>query len=393
MDRGGPDGGDGGDGGSVFVQGDEGVASLIAFRDQPFRRAEDGQHGRGQRRHGRRGRDLVVRLPLGTVVRDGEGNVLAEILDTTTRVEIARGGRGGQGNARFLSNRRRAPAFAEQGEHGDDRWVNLELKLVADVALVGPPNAGKSSLVGVLTNARPKIGDYPFTTLEPTLGVVRRGPEREFVIADVPGLIEGASEGRGLGHAFLRHVERARVCAVVVDAASAAPERDAATTLHELHAYAPWLRERPTVVVLQKADLVDDRAMVAERVGDAVGLPVAGVVSAHQREGLGPLLDVFERLVAEARARAAAGPAVTVLRPRARVEAEARRVAPGVFELLGRDAIRAVRLSDLSDEGALRVVHERLGALGLLRALRRLGARDGDVVRVGDLELTYEDEA
>jgi len=391
VDRGGPDGGDGGDGGSVLLCGDLQVASLLAFRDQPYRRAEDGQHGQGQRRHGRRGRDLVVGVPIGTVVRDLEGELVGELLDATTPLVVARGGRGGKGNARFLSNRRRAPAFAEQGEPGEDVWLNLELKLAADVALVGPPNAGKSSLIAAVTRARPRIGDYPFTTLEPTLGVVRRGAEREFVIADVPGLIEGASQGRGLGHEFLRHVERATVSAIVVDGAAPDLAADAATTLRELVAYAPWLAARPTVLVVQKADLLDDPERRGAELAAAVGLELAGVVSAHARTGLDHLLDVLERLVGEAR-RSAAPLGQTVLRPRPRIEATAQRVAPGVFELLGRDALRAVRLSDLGDEGAQRLVQERLGALGLLRTLRRLGARPGDLVRAGDLEFTYEDD-
>ncbi|HXW32822.1 MAG TPA: GTPase ObgE, partial [Acidimicrobiales bacterium] len=196
--RGGPDGGSGGRGGDVWLEASVNQASLLGFRDHPFRRAGDGGHGRGNRRHGANGSDLVVEVPVGTVVRTADGGVLADLHQAADRVLVARGGRGGRGNAGFLTNRRRAPGFAEQGEHGEERWLDAELKLVADVALVGMPNAGKSTLVSRISAARPKVADYPFTTLEPHLGVVRvgHGPNStEFVVADVPGLIEGAAEG------------------------------------------------------------------------------------------------------------------------------------------------------------------------------------------------------
>ncbi|MEI7882139.1 MAG: GTPase ObgE, partial [Actinomycetota bacterium] len=213
---GGPNGGDGGDGGSVWLVADHNVASLLAFRDHPHRRAGDGVHGMGKDLHGRRGEEMIIKVPEGTVVRDMyTGEILADLAVNGTRWQSAKGGQGGRGNARFLSNRRRAPKFAEQGEHGKDRWLKLELKLMADVALVGFPNAGKSTFISSVSAAKPKIANYPFTTLEPHLGVVRMGGSSEFIIADIPGIIEGASEGRGLGHQFLRHIERARVLCVL----------------------------------------------------------------------------------------------------------------------------------------------------------------------------------
>ncbi|MGH9166186.1 MAG: Obg family GTPase CgtA, partial [Acidimicrobiales bacterium] len=205
--KGGPDGGDGGNGGDVWLVADTNVASLLGFRDHPHRRATDGVHGQGHGRHGAAGRDTVAKVPPGTAVRDRDGTLLADLVNPGDRWMAGRGGRGGQGNARFLSNRRRAPAFAEQGELGEERWYAMELKLMADVALVGFPNAGKSTLIARISAARPKIADYPFTTLVPNLGVVRLG-DAEMVVADIPGLIEGASQGRGLGHDFLRHIER-----------------------------------------------------------------------------------------------------------------------------------------------------------------------------------------
>src|SRR5271169_4587193 len=231
VDRGGPDGGDGGHGGDVWLVASVNEASLLGFRDHPFRRATDGVHGSGSKRHGARGKDLVVPVPVGTVVRERTGAVVCDLDVEGARFMVAEGGQGGRGNARFLSNRRRAPAFAEQAEKGQEFWLDMELKLMADVALVGFPNAGKSTLISAVSAAKPKIADYPFTTLEPHLGVVRvggragrpgQGDEVEMVVADVPGLVEGAAEGKGLGHRFLRHVERARVLVLLLDLAPVA---------------------------------------------------------------------------------------------------------------------------------------------------------------------------
>src|SRR5256714_7489209 len=257
VDRGGPDGGDGGKGGDVWLAADRNVASLIAFRDHPHRRAAAGAHGSGNKRTGATGDDLVVPVPEGTIVRDRDGVVLADLVQSGDRVPAARGGQGGRGNAHFLSNARRAPGFAEQGEYGEERWLRLELRLIADVALVGFPNAGKSTLISVVSAAKPKIADYPFTTLVPNLGVVRTD-DGEFVVADIPGLIEGASEGKGLGHQFLRHIERARVLLVLVDLAATdgrLPPEQERVLLDELERYEPELLDRPRLVVGSKADV------------------------------------------------------------------------------------------------------------------------------------------
>src|SRR2546421_11187300 len=219
--RGGPDGGDGGKGGDVWLVADRNVASLLGFKDHPFRRATSGAHGQGSGRHGANGADTRVPVPEGTTVKEKDGTVIADLVHGGDTWLAARGGRGGRGNARFLSNRRRAPTFAEQGEIGEERWLDLELKLMADVALGGLPNAGKSTLISRISAARPRIAHYPLTTLEPHLGVVRApsSDQTDMVVADIPGLVAGASAGKGLGHRFLRHVERARVLVVLVDLA------------------------------------------------------------------------------------------------------------------------------------------------------------------------------
>lgn len=393
VSRGGPDGGDGGRGGDVWLVADANQASLLGFRDHPFRRAGDGTHGSGKRRHGQRGADLVVPVPVGTVVRDRTGAPLCDLSRDGDRWMAARGGAGGRGNARFLSNTRRAPAFAEQGERGEERWANMELKLVADVALVGYPNAGKSTLIAAVSAAKPKIAPYPFTTLEPHLGVVRIGrDEVEVVLADVPGLVEGAAEGRGLGHRFLRHVERARVLVVLCDLASAegvSPAEQERVLLGELRRYRPELLERPRLVVGSKLDVADDAALArAPEVR----------ISAVTGDGVDALLWRIADLVVEARREAAAreaepGGAVVVHRPAAEgllVE----RAGPGGWVLEGRAALRAVNFSDLTDEGAMTEALRRLRRLGVDRALARAGARDGDEVTVGPVSfLWYRDEA
>ena len=393
--KGGPDGGDGGRGGDVWLVATTNQASLLGFRDHPFRRATDGGHGSGKCRHGPRGRDLEVPVPVGTVMRDRDGSVLADLTGIGDRFLAAEGGRGGRGNARFLSNERRAPAFAEQGERGEERWLDMELKLAADVALVGLPNVGKSTLISAVSAAKPKVADYPFTTLVPHLGVVRVGgsdPDAvEFVMADVPGLVEGAAEGRGLGHRFLRHVERARVLVVLVDLAAPdamTPAEQCRVLLSELERYRPELLERPRLVVGSKADLVP---------GADPG-PGAGtldlVVSAVTGAGLTALLGRLAVMVNEARSAEGTEVASEVVVHRPAPEGVGvERVGSGVFELTGRAARRAVGLSDLTDAGALDEARRRLRRLGVDRALARAGVRDGDEVRVGGLSFTWFSDA
>ena len=259
--RGGPDGGDGGEGGSIFLEADPALTTLLDFHYKRHYHAERGQHGEGSNRHGASGADLVLRVPLGTVVADREtGELVADLTTPGQRVLAIRGARGGRGNARFASSTNRAPRRADLGRPGPERWLRLELKLLADVGLIGFPNAGKSTLVSRVSAARPKIADYPFTTLAPTLGIVRADGERTFVIADLPGLIPGASQGRGLGHQFLRHTERTRVLLHVLDldpGTGRDPLDDLRVIDAELAAYSPELAARPRIVVANKVDLVD----------------------------------------------------------------------------------------------------------------------------------------
>jgi GTPase len=381
--KGGPDGGDGGDGGHVWLVADRNVASLIAFRDHPHRRARNGVHGQGKGRHGARGDSIEVPVPEGTVILDQDGIVLADLVRAGDRWLAAEGGRGGRGNARFLSNRRRAPAFAEQGEAGEERWLRMELKLLADVALVGFPNVGKSTLISRISAAKPKIADYPFTTLEPNLGVVRTDDGVELVVADIPGLIEGAHEGRGLGDRFLRHVERARALAVLLDLSPLAerpPAEQLEVLLGELGAYQPDLLERPRIVVGSRAD-------VAEPDVDFEGHRISAVTGA----GIPELVGMMVRAVQQARDALPEPEAFVVHRPVAegyRIE----RGDDGSFEVIGRQATRAVGLSDLTNPEALDEAHRRLRAMGIDRALARAGARPGDRVRIGDLVFDYEED-
>ncbi|MGI9028718.1 MAG: GTPase ObgE [Ilumatobacteraceae bacterium] len=392
---GGPNGGDGGRGGDVWLVADHNVASLLAYRDHPHRRAGDGVHGKGKDLHGRRGADLDVTVPEGTVVKDMyTGEVLAELLHQGDRWLAAAGGRGGRGNARFLTNRRRAPGFAEQGEHGEERWLKLELQLIADVALVGFPNVGKSTLISVISAARPKIADYPFTTLEPNLGVVRIDDSTDFVVADIPGLIEGASDGRGLGHRFLRHVERARVLCILVDLAAldgTSPADQERILLDELRRYRPELLDRPRLVIATKADITATTDGDSAALGFTPDSDTRFVISAVTGDGVRTAVGAMARLVSEARASEPRADGVVLLRP-VPAGAAVERVGDHEFRVTGRDVERTVALSDVTGDDAANYIDRRLERLGVRKLLARAGVAAGDVVWIGDFSFEYVDD-
>ena len=399
---GGPDGGNGGRGGDVILEVDPSTATLLDFHRRSVRKAGNGKQGSGSNRNGADGGDLVVKVPNGTVVLASDGTVLADLVGTGTRFVAAAGGRGGLGNAALASPRRKAPGFALKGEPGDERELTLELKTVADVGLIGFPNAGKSSLIAAMSAARPKIADYPFTTLIPNLGVAEAG-DVQFVVADVPGLIPGASEGKGLGHDFLRHVERCAALVHVLDCATTEPGRDPITDLDtieaELAAYeqiagpalaGTRLTDRPRLVALNKIDVPEARELADLVKGEltARGLAVYEV-SAATTEGLRELKFAMAQLVSEARAaQPEPEPARVVIRPAAVSEPgfEVSRTPDGAYLIRGEKPERWVRQTDFSNDEAVGYLADRLARLGVEKALADAGAEPGDTVLIGDLD-------
>jgi GTP-binding protein len=405
---GGPDGGNGGQGGGVIFVVDSNVHTLLDFHFSSHAKAGNGTQGMGGNREGANGDDLILKVPDGTVVLDKKGNVLADMIGEGTRFDAAPGGRGGLGNAALASKARRAPGFALLGEEGIERELVLELKSVADVGLVGFPSAGKSSLVSVLSAAKPKIADYPFTTLVPNLGVVSSG-DTTFTVADVPGLIPGASQGRGLGLDFLRHLERCAVLAHVVDCATLDPGRDPISDVDaleaELAAYKPALSgdaslgdlaDRPRIVVLNKAD-IPEGAELAEMVTaefESRGWPVF-TISAVTRAGLKPLTFALAKLVEDYRtAHPAPEPRRQVLRPVARNDDSFKVVKdpdiPDGFIVRGTRPERWVRQTQFTNDEAVGYLADRLARLGVEDALIKAGAQPGASVTIGDVSFDWE---
>ena len=400
--RGGPDGGDGGRGGSVILMAEAGLTSLGAYRHSPHVKATSGGRGTRRRAHGRDGTDAVLRVPPGTVVRrDPNGEVLGEVLAPGDRLVVARGGRGGRGNVHFVTSTHQAPRHYERGDPGEEAWVELELKLIAEIGLVGAPNAGKSPLLAALTAARPEVGPYPFTTTSPNLGVISidAGPdsERSAVIADVPGLIEGAHRGHGLGHEFLRHVERCRVLLGVVNGAADDSVGEWHAVVAELQHHDRTLLERPLRVVVTKYDLPEASARwgaVRAALRNDGYDPMA--VSAHEGTGLDALRGALADALLEAdRRRAEIGP-----QPARRIhrfdpaadgwevvaEADGLRIRGAAIE-------RTAARTDFANEESRERFQRRLERLGIDAELRRRGAQNGTVVRIGRQELEWGDEA
>ncbi|HEY2917272.1 MAG TPA: GTPase ObgE [Candidatus Limnocylindrales bacterium] len=392
--RGGPDGGDGGRGGSISLRVDPGQTTLRDFRYHHHFKASPGGRGERAKRHGRAGGDLLLDVPPGTAVYDdASGALLADLVATGQVVVAARGGKGGTGNVHFATSTHQAPKHAQKGEPGEERWIRLELRLIADVGLVGLPNAGKSTLLAALTAAHPKIADYPFTTLEPNLGVLELPDGRRPTIADVPGLIEGASTGAGLGHAFLRHVERTRILLQVVDGASRDPDWDWRVIQDELAAHDPALLEKPRLAVFNKLDLepARDAWPVFRAARAAEGLPVVGIAAATG-EGIDDLIAELGRLLPSADELAAPPePAGVVVH---RIEPEddtvhVTREADGAFRVHAARLERIAARIDFTNEESVQRFQRTLERLGADAELRRAGVGDGDLVRIGSHELEW----
>ena len=404
--RGGPDGGDGGNGGDVVLMVDAGMTTLGDLRHHRHHRAKPGGRGAGRKAHGKNAAEVLLLVPPGTVVRSSSGGdaapdaaaatLIGELLAPGERLVVARGGRGGRGNVHFVSATHQAPRHAQKGEPGETRWVELELKLIADIGLVGAPNAGKSTLLAALTAATPQVGDYPFTTTTPNLGVIELDDERRAVIADLPGLIEGANEGRGLGHAFLRHAERTRILVAVVDGAAADPVGEWRAVANELAEHDPMLLQRPMPMVVTKQDLTDVHARwpaLRRALRSDGAQPIA--VSAHVGTGLHELRSTLQQALAAAEQRLASEPASGTVRLHRfdpldagwQVIAEA-----DGLRVRGRRIETTASRTDFANEESRDRFQRTLERLGIDAELRRLGASDGTMVRIGSVELEWGDE-
>ena len=422
--KGGPDGGDGGHGGDVVVQADTRISSLIDYRFKHHFKAKRGTHGKGSRMHGARGEDLVLRVPVGTVVREYDeeakeaGELLADLTHDGEKVVVMPGGAGGRGNTHFVTSTRRAPAFAELGEPAGEGWIQLEMKLMADAALVGMPSAGKSSLIAKISAARPKIADYPFTTLVPNLGVALTSDDYSFVVADIPGLIEGAHEGRGLGHEFLRHIERTALIVHIIDLTGDWEGRDPLDDYDiinsELALYADELGKRPRIVVANKIDIPGNESVIArlaERVrADSIAAaggdefadspidPKLYEISALTGTGVDALKNAIGSKVRELRETAAAEAGrdasfdrVWEHRREARdASFEVVRLSDGVFRVSGPRVERLVVQTDWENEEAIAFMQHRMKRMGVDAALESAGACDGDEIRIVGYAFDFE---
>ncbi|NLP43343.1 MAG: GTPase ObgE [Peptococcaceae bacterium] len=391
---GGPNGGDGGRGGDIVFVADEGLRTLVDFRYKRHYKADRGEHGQGKDRHGKGAEDLVLRIPVGTIVKDAEtGEILADLTKHGQREVVAKGGRGGRGNARFISNTNKAPTIAEKGEPGEERWLLLELKLLADVGLVGFPNVGKSTLISKVSAAKPKIADYHFTTLVPNLGMVQVEDE-SFVMADIPGIIEGAHTGAGLGHEFLRHIERTRLLLHIVDISGSEgrdPLEDFDIINRELREYSPALAERPMLVVPNKMDLPDSEdnlARLREYLKDNYEI---FPISAATGQGLKELLYRIIQILPEVPPiEFTASPdehrmVKAQMEERFRIEVQ----DDGTYVLTGKEIERHAAMAYLETEDGVMRFQNILKAMGVNDALRERGIKDGDRVLIGDLELEW----
>jgi GTP-binding protein len=385
---GGPDGGDGGDGGSVIFEVDEGLNTLLDFKYQRQYQAQRGANGLGSNQVGKNGEDLIVRVPPGTIIKDRDtGDILGDLINHKEKLVVAKGGQGGRGNTRFANPKRKGPRFSEAGQKGEERELELELKLLADVGLVGFPNVGKSTLIASVSKARPKIANYPFTTLVPNLGVVKVGNYQSFVMADIPGLIEGASEGIGLGHAFLRHIERTRLIVHLVDASGTDgrdPVEDVAVIRAELNKFNPELAKKPEILVATKMDLGCEANLT--RLKDAYGDILA--ISAVTKEGVSELCEVIIQTLQ-------ALPKKERAQQRVEITPEFKETDDFTIEktdtgfILNGKSLDWVSRFDIRNFEALQYIETRLEYLGVMEALKNQGAKDGDIIQIGELEFEF----
>ncbi len=389
---GGPSGGNGGRGGDVYLVADRNLNTLVHFKKRIHFKADSGERGSGKNQQGKAAEDRLIPVPQGTIVLDADtGEFLADLAEDGQRVLVARGGRGGRGNAAFASPTNQAPRLAEHGEPAQERWLRLELKLIADVGIIGVPNAGKSTLLSVVSAARPKIADYPFTTLQPNLGVVLVDDIDSFVMADVPGLIEGASEGAGLGHQFLRHVERTRLLIHLLDGAAVDPLADYETINDELSQFSERLAGKPQIVVLNKMDLPDAQAWwpLIKEAMDGQGIE-SHAISAVSRQGVQSLMRRTFEILRDLPAVALAPDGPAVFRPAEREDAfEIEKVENG-WRVHG---VRVERVAAMTPFGLPETAarfQRQLRAMGVVQALAEAGAQPGDMVRIGEQELEWQ---
>ncbi len=391
--RGGPDGGNGGDGGDVILVASPHKNTLIHLSYRPHLRAEGGGHGQGSKKNGSKALPLEVEVPVGTVIKDENGVQLGDLLQNGAKAVVARGGRGGRGNTCFATSRYRAPSFAEKGEPGEERTLLLELKLLADVGLVGFPNAGKSTFLAHISAARPKIAGYPFTTLTPQLGVVYLGEERSFVVADLPGIIEGAHRGAGLGHRFLKHIERSRLLLYLVDMAATEkrePLDDYLQLKEELERYHEELAQKPAIIAANKMDLpgaAENLQRFREKVSGDELYPISGVTG----EGIRSLLEALYRRLQEEHLYAEeedVDAGVIYLPPLQGTELSVHRDGE-IFVVQGDEVEKAVLRADLHNEEGLRRFQDLIERLGVENELLKAGVQEGDTVKIGELEFLY----
>ncbi len=385
--KGGPDGGDGGNGGSVILVATSSMNTLTDFRYHQHFKAENGENGKGNKMTGKSGEDVIVYVPVGTIVKI-DGRYVADLNEEGKKITVAHGGKGGKGNARFATPTRRAPTIAEKGESGEEHYVELELKLLADVGLVGLPNAGKSSLISVMTRAHPKVANYPFTTLVPVLGKVEMGFGKSYILVDIPGIVEGAHNGTGLGDEFLRHAERTRVIAHVIDVSRENPLGDYKIVREEMKAYDLSFERRPEVVVLNKIDLIDEYKL--NEIKNFFQSRRVCAVSALTRVGLEKLKETLYRELQSA-------PKIEIRVEKERTEKVSSspplfvEKVDGVFEVKGEAVERLLGKYRIKYRDAFSLFMKKMNALGLERALKEAGVSEGDTVMIGDMEFEYRE--